>query len=816
MTPLLALAGALVVSLSIPVAWAGPTSSVVGRIERSPAEVPLDSRHKAGHLDDASTPDDVALIADDGRVLLLDAETTEGLATGTRVKVSLRGGRPFGSVAVISEPVERAQKQPKPQTQVLPYAIVAVSTPRSEGSASTIEENTRWLLEAAQPFFDREAPGAFKLQVHSTHSLTLDSDVCETAGYSAKESTAVKAVRQRLNLPNDVGVILTTLNRDCSYAGKATLGAGQPGQWVVMNYMSPLAQEDWSREFYEEQGREVMIHEIGHNLGLSHSQRWECETGSNPEDPGASGCVIREYGSYSSIMGAGPETAGLDAHQRWQLGIYGRGRMLSVEAGSGSAILLDDQVSLAGADAGVGPSSGGLPVVRALHLRDSRGEAWVVARTPMPRHSESPTLLPGPGVVVSVRTTPPDGDRAMAGHPVQADTVKRSGTTSGASLRGGHDILEPGSAFITPGGTRIVVGQAVTTAYGKGFTVSWQGATTPPVIPSPPALDLWEDDTSWIRPGDYSLLPPEDAGEYLECAVITSQGKQVASWSTVALDPVPGSEWREGVGAWAPSLGRVLSPSWRLPLAASSLDPYAYPGAEVTVVSGASSWVTRCQDFQGRILDSSATIVRADGTAPVVASGDFTLKGLVAGPANAYGPEVRVSVSVPAFRDDESGLRERVGACERSPADQVAECVELVGERRNGLGSAAEDRVGNSGPWLRPTSTLTVVRKPSAPASSWYRGPYGVMPLRNGATATYKVKGRQAGVITACGPGTGAIRIAARGKAPVTVDLRKREGPACVPIVVDIIGASALTVTYVNVGSPQRIIDGIGGVAVLR
>ena len=173
-------------------------------------------------------------------------------------------------------------------------------------------------------------------------------------------------------------------------------------------------------------------------------------------------------------------------------------------------------------------------------------------------------------------------------------------------------------------------------------------------------------------------------------------------------------------------------------------------------------------------------------------------------------------MTVPAYRDEGSGLRERLGTCERIPVDEVGECVEVMGARSNYLGSAAEDRLGNSSPWLRPTSTLTIVKKVSAPASNWYRSSFSHSPLRNGAKATYKVKGREAGIITACGPGTGVIRLAANGKTPVTVDLRKREGSACVPAVIDITGASTLTVTYVKVGSPRRIIDAIGGVAVLR
>lgn len=279
---------------------------------------------------------------------------------------------------------------------------------------------------------------------------------------------------------------------------------------------------------------------------------------------------------------------------------------------------------------------------------------------------------------------------------------------------------------------------------------------------------------------------------------------------------MPGSEWREEFGAWAPSLSRVLQATWRLPLAATSLDPDAYVGTEVTVVKGISSWVTRCQDFQGRTLDSSPTIIRADSEGPVVASGVVAVQGIIAGPANLYGPEVSVSVSVPAFRDDESGLRERLGTCNQAPVDQVGQCVEVVGARSNSLGSAAQDRLGNSSPWLRPASTLTIVKKVSAPAGSWYRSSFGIMPLRNSAKATYRVKGREAGVITACRPGTGVIRIVANGKTPVKVDLRRREGSACVPVVVDITGANTLSVTYIKVGSQRRIIDAVGGVAVLQ
>lgn len=828
--PICVAAVVLLATLTVvqPTAAAGVDRLVMGTVERVIHEAEgfgqADPADHHNHISGTSV-ERVYVVTDEGTSLSVPLDLAHGLVTGQRVlaKVATHDPDTARAVTVSSAPRALTRYRPQPEIQALPYALVSVQTPDTSGTPATIAEVSRWLLDATQSFFDREAAESFAFKVHSTHSVSMDQTLCE------KESEAVAKVRRQLGLPTDVGIVLIGHNDTCRYAGRATLGAAEPGQWVVMNYESPSIKSPQVRPFYENQGREITIHEIGHNLGLDHSRRWRCATGSSPLDPGARDCAYSEYGSQSSVMGSGPEGGALDSYERWQLGVYGPGRMLSVEAGAGAAVLVDDRTPLLGLDSGEAPLLDGLPVVRALHLRDPQGEVWLSAREPL---TSGGLVLQGGVVALLSRQV-----ASMRPSPVQADVVPDYPSNSigpgerEAYYRGVNDIIVSGASFSTPGGTLITVGAAVSTPHGLGYTVSWRGIDRDVRVPAAPSVSQgWSEPaagtTPWLRPRPSKVSLPSLDGEYASCSIVDQTARTVTSWKTGPLNPVPGDEWwvpvwlDEQRAAWSVSLGRLARATWRMPL--TGMVDQIGRERNVQLTPGTATWSTQCEDFMGRTSTSQeSTQVRVDGTAPIVSGGTFEVLGL----ATIMSDGTALNVRVPAYSDSESGLAGRTGACASGTtrADVSLTCPIYV-QRRSGIVSGgAVDKVGNVSEKLSAGYSLTSIRPVRRSTEVWNVSEGEAYPQEVGASITVKVQGRSAGVQTACGKGTGRIEVRVNGKQPKSVDLAKSGRPdslswLCTAIVVDLPeGESTITITYRSLGDYDGYrIDRLTRVTVLK
>lgn len=787
-------------TLSPTSAQTGPVP-VTGTVQRVIIEAPGFGQAHPGHDHgmDAAPADHsderVSLVTDDGRVIDLPSSLAEGLETGDRAAAMISSAGTARSVDRLVSARASAAARPQLEVQRLPYALVSVTTPDTTGVPATIEEVRRWLLDATQSFFEREAVGSFDFSVHSTHSITLDYSLCD------KEVKAEAEIRDRLTIPKGVGLILIGHNEACTYGGMATIGRGQPGQWVVMNYESPTTKPA-SRDFYETQGRKIVIHEIGHNLGLGHSGRWRCDEGATPADVGARGCALVVYGSESSIMGSGIEGAALDAYERWQLGVYGPGRLLSVEGGSGSAILLDDRLPLTGPDAGESVTHDGQQVVRALHLRDEVGEVWLTARDPLTTGWYNITVPAG--VVAHLRVDRSDGHSP----PVQADIMDDpKGTVLQAAdfLLGAHDTITPGRDFTTPGGTRISVGAAVSTPQGRGFLVTWQGAERAPRKPGPPAVDWETGRIPWLAAGAHDVaLSGVDAGDFTACSVVDDADRTIASWTSGELLPVPSGGWRNARRAWSAELGATYQATWRLPLLANL--PESESPREVRLSAGASVWRTQCRDFQGRTsMSEETTRVRVDATPPRPVGQPLEVIGIATRKISPTGV-FELQVRVPRFVDGESGVAGREELCPWIPAGKAGTCTVYVSQPVGSVVNAAVDAAGNRSALLRARYSIRSVKAVTRSSPDWYAWETGAAPQRSGASTTVTVRGKSAAIRTYCGVGTGAIQVRVNGGKPVAVNLAKSGDYVCTPIAVPLpAGQARLTITYTKATSRDAL-----------
>lgn len=347
---------------------------------------------------------------------------------------------------------------------------------------------------------------------------------------------------------------------------------------------------------YRDTLRPTLAHEIGHNLGLGHSNLSYCH--GDPSE--SASCTEYSYADQYSVMGAAwvgyPAIPALPAPMRDELGGYASGAELNLtgsgEQGSGTHTLKP------------ATDSSGLRSIRIddplsdfeyfLEYRTGRGADTGAVYTRNNRMCQDPTCTEGwgsgSGLRVLVRDTSDGSSRSIVyTHYLDATSPKWS-----------SPVLSDGASFSSPSGG-VVVRRGAGDAAGVAVTVQFGGWPGPSAQPS--SSRIGGADRYAVAVGVSQVGNPD--GATVPVVYLTSGANYPD-----ALSAAPGAA-KQG----APLL--LTSPT-SLPVVVADeikrLDP-----ATVVVVGGPASVGTQVLD-QIRALPGSPSVVRLGGVDRYAAS----------------------------------------------------------------------------------------------------------------------------------------------------------------------------------------------------
>lgn len=300
-------------------------------------------------------------------------------------------------------------------------------------------------------------------------SLTAKFD-CDGTNFNSFSNSIRQAVYKQLGIAEYKDRYLTILvpNAGCIWMGRALLGdvKVKGGTLVLHNNASPF----------------VITHELGHSLGLGHSNFLRCSSGKG-DGAWSNDCKAVEYGGSIDVMGNVDTPSPLSVYHQWRMGL--------LEDSEIYQSWLNEKITLSASDVKAG--------TRAVFLRDGKSSYWLEYR----RARAGVGYKPG---IVIYRTDPPPSNFIESPNPL--DSVQENPgqgissdiwmlnldnyTYSSTGRTAGSMSLSEAKSFSLYSNNITISFSAGKDANSVELNISRKVDTTPPPSPSYSQAAFWQ------------------------------------------------------------------------------------------------------------------------------------------------------------------------------------------------------------------------------------------------------------------------------------------------------------------------------------
>ena len=273
----------------------------------------------------------------------------------------------------------------------------------------------------------------------------------------------------------------------------------------------------------------VIVHELGHTLGLGHSNFIRCDSGKNDGAWGGD-CKAVEYGGTIDIMGNVEVDSPLSTYNQWILGYLDKSDI--------KQSWLTEKIDLIASDIAGGK--------RAIFLRDNKATYWIEYRRPYFGTSYKAGLViyrtdPPPSSAI-VSPNPEDGLGAEPGTGVTTDywMLNWDNYTYVRSKASGSMTLPNGSIATTFSGNIAITATPTDSDRKVTVSITRKADTTPPSAPE------ITDPSQWRYPNISIIKSGYDDGETaisgfeveVNGKVVPVDSAEVENFSPTYLNPL--------------------------------------------------------------------------------------------------------------------------------------------------------------------------------------------------------------------------------------------------------------------------------------